>query len=145
MSTPRVTIVTPTYNMGEFLEEAIQSVLTQDYSNIEYIIMDAGSTDNTLELLERYKDVLAYISEPDGGAADAINRGFFRSSGDIFAWLSADDTYLPGAVSKAVTALAADSSANAVYGEAWVVDRTGKPLRRYDTKPPSFLNEECCI
>ncbi len=145
MSTPRVTIVTPSYNMGEFLEETIQSVLAQDYPNIEYVVMDACSTDNSAEILHRYKDRLVYVSASDRGAADAINRGFARSSGEILAWLSADDTYLPGAVSTAVRALGSDSTASAVYGQAWVVDRTGKPFRRYDTKPSIHLMEECCI
>jgi glycosyltransferase involved in cell wall biosynthesis len=145
MSGPRVAIVTPSYNRAEFLEETIQSVLSQDYPDIEYIVMDACSTDNTQEILERYRGRLTFISAPDRGTADAINRGFSRSGGEVLAWLSADDTYLPGAVTKAVHALSSDPTISAVYGQAWLVDRAGKPLRRYPTQPPSCLAQECCI
>jgi glycosyltransferase involved in cell wall biosynthesis len=145
MPTPRVTIVTPTYNMAEFLEETIQSVLAQDYPEIEYIVMDACSTDNTGEILERYKDKLTYISAPDRGAADAINRGFSQSTGEVLAWLSADDTYLPCAITKAVHALGSDPTISAVYGQAWLVDRAGTRLRRYPTQPADHLTHECCI
>src|SRR5512133_119366 len=99
---PLVSIVTPSYNMARFLEATIESVLSQDYPNIEYLIMDAGSTDGTVELLRRYEGRLRWISEKDNGQSDAVNKGFHQTCGEIFAFLNADDIYLPGAISAAV-------------------------------------------
>src|SRR5690348_9327591 len=93
LTTPLISIVTPTYNMGRYLSETIESVLSQDYPNIEYIVMDAGSTDDTLAILEKYRGRLEFHSAPDRGTADAINKGFARSRGTAFAYLNADDTY----------------------------------------------------
>src|SRR2546423_1804901 len=100
---PLVSIVTPSLNKGPFIEETIQSVLNQDYRNIEYIVVDGGSTDGTLDILRKYGEQLRYDSQPDRGQADAVNRGFLASRGSIFAYLNADDVYLPGAVGKAVS------------------------------------------
>jgi len=144
---PLVSIVTPSYNMAAFLRETVESVLAQDYPRIEYLVMDGGSTDGTLEILEHYKDRLRYVSRPDRGAAEAINRGFQMSHGSIFAWLNADDTYLPGAVSTAVRHLMSDPDLAVVYGQAYWVDDQGKILRSYPTQPfnPDLLRRECFI
>jgi glycosyltransferase involved in cell wall biosynthesis len=99
---PDVTVVTPSYNQGTFIEETIRSVLCQEKVTIEYIVMDGGSADGTLEILEKYRNRLDYVSEPDHGQADAINKGFQRSRGRILAYLNSDDIYFPGAVAKAV-------------------------------------------
>lgn len=92
---PLVSIVTPCYNYGHFIEDTFRSVLGQSYPNIEYIVIDAGSTDNTLDLIKKYEPygISQWISEPDNGQTDAINKGFYRSTGDIFAWINADDAY----------------------------------------------------
>lgn len=95
-SYPKISIVTPSYNQGEFIEETILSVLNQGYPNLEYIVIDGGSTDNTLAILEKYKDSLAYwVSEKDGGQGNAINKGFRKATGDIYGWINSDDYYLP--------------------------------------------------
>ena len=132
---PLVSIVTPSYNMAAFLPETIESVLSQDYPHIEYTVMDGGSTDGTLDILKRYEKRLHYVSARDGGAADAINRGCRISRGPIFAWLNADDIYLPGAVSAAVREILAAPSAPAVYGNAYWVDVKGRIIRPYPTAP----------
>jgi len=145
---PLVSIITPCIGSSTFLDQAIRSVLAQDYRPIEYIVMDGGSTGCSSDILEPYKDRLRYISAPDLGAADAINNGFGMAKGAVLAWLSSDDTYLPGAVRSAVTALAAAPDAGAVYGEACWTDEQGCILDRYPTvRPfdPAALARECCI
>jgi glycosyltransferase involved in cell wall biosynthesis len=148
---PLVSIVTPCLNAARFLEEAMESVLSQDYPRIEYIVMDGGSTDGTLEILERavqrYAGRLRFVTAPDRGAADAINRGFGLCHGRIFTYLSADDVYLPGAVSIAVQALSEHPEAAGVYGDAWWIDDAGSriapyPVRDFDR---ALLARECFI
>ena len=92
---PRITIVTPSFNQGQFLEETIRSVLLQGYPNLEYIIIDGGSNDNSIEIINRYKNWISYwISEKDRGQAHAINKGIDRSTGEVLAWLNSDDVYM---------------------------------------------------
>ena len=147
-SAPFVSVITPARNAAEFLEETIRSVLAQDYPHLEYLVMDGGSTDGTLEILERYRGRLQFVSAADGGAADAINRGFRKARGEILAWLGADDLYLPGAIAAAVAALTEDPAAAAVYGEGEWIDETGRSLGRYPTVAPfdaDMFRRECSI
>jgi len=145
--TPVVSVITPCLNAARFLEDTIQSVLEQDYPEIEYLVIDGGSTDGTLEILRSHGGRLTYFSSSDFGAADAINKGFRKARGDVVAWLNADDTYLPGAVSKAVKALEDNSEAAAVYGEGYWTRSGGEILGRYPTTPCALpgLARECCI
>ena len=99
MTGKKITIVTPNYNCVDYIEETINSVLSQNYENLEYIIIDGGTTDGSVEIIKKYEKHLAYwVSEPDNGQADAINKGFSLATGDIFAWVNSDDYYLPGSL-----------------------------------------------
>jgi glycosyltransferase involved in cell wall biosynthesis len=129
---PLVSIITPSFNQAEYLEETIRSVLSQDYPAVEYIVVDGGSTDGSLAILERYRsDLASVLSEPDLGQTDAINKGFQLASGDVFAWLNSDDTYLPGAISRAVQVLGERPELGMVYGNAFYVNDQGTRVARY--------------
>lgn len=143
-----MSIVTPSLNAAKFIEQTIESVLAQDYPHIEYIVMDGGSTDGTGKILERYRGRLQYTVEEDAGTADAVNRGFLRSRGEIFSWLSADDVYLPDAVSLAVARFWTEPDAAIVYGEGYWIDERGGVLGRYPTRTPydaTMFARECCV
>jgi glycosyltransferase involved in cell wall biosynthesis len=130
-----VSIVTPSFNSAPFLRECIESVLAQDYPEIEYIVMDGGSTDETPAILDRYRDRIARIhAAADFGQAQAINRGLSGSAGEIVAFLNADDAYLPGAVREAVRAFAAHPGAAVVYGNAYHVTEDGTIVAAYPTR-----------
>jgi hypothetical protein len=130
-NTPLVSIVTPSYNQAAFLEDTLRSVLQQDYPAIEYLVADGASTDGSPEILARYAGRLAWwVSEPDKGQADAINKGFRRARGEIVAWLNSDDVYFPGAVRRAVQAFQEHPGVGLVFGDALTVDPLGRPLNR---------------
>lgn len=129
---PKVSIITPSYNQGQFLEETILSVLAQDYENIEYIIIDGASTDNSLEIIKKYSDQIAYyVSEPDDGQTEAINKGFAQAKGSIFAWLNSDDSLEPFAVREAVEYLQANLEVGMVYGDTNYIDVHGNKIGRF--------------
>jgi glycosyltransferase involved in cell wall biosynthesis len=122
-SWPRVTIVTPSFNQGEFLEETIRSVLLQGYPNLEYIIMDGGSSDGSVDIIRKYEPWLAYWeSVPDRGQSHAINKGFKRATGEIIAWLNSDDFYYPDAITTAVEAFETDPTAGFVNSDCSIID-----------------------
>ena len=115
---PRISIVTPSYNQGQFIEETIRSVLLQGYPDLEYIIMDGGSTDESVGVLKKYEPWITFWTrEPDGGQTEAINKGFKRSTGEIVAWLNSDDLYTAGALHIASKAFAERPHAAVVYGD----------------------------
>lgn len=147
MQRPLVSIVTPCFNAARFLEETIVSVLSQDYPHIEYAVMDGGSTDGTVEILRRYEGRIRWCSAPDNGQADAVNRGFAQTQGEIFAFLNADDTYLPGAIARAVAGFARHPDAAVVYGDAWHVDERGRRLSEYPVEAfdRTRLSRRCIV
>jgi glycosyltransferase involved in cell wall biosynthesis len=140
---PKVTIVTPSYNQGHFIEKTIQSVLSQTYPKIEYLIIDGGSSDATCDVVRKYSDRIDYwVSEPDNGQSDAINKGWARSTGDILAWLNSDDYFLPGAVESAANALVSHSEASFVYGDAILVDWHGNSIGDMNTHSRAMTHKE---
>ena len=143
---PLVSVVTPCLNSGKFLAATIDSIQQQDYPRVEHIVVDGGSTDGSLEILRRYPHVKV-ITGRDRGAADAINRGFAQASGEYFAYLNADDVYLPGALSAAVAALQDAPEAGGVYGDAWWIDEEGVRLAPYPVCDfdPRLLEQECFL
>lgn len=127
-----VSIVTPSFNQARFIEATMMSVLGQDYPHIEYFVIDGGSTDGSVEIINKYADRLAgWVSEKDKGQTDAINKGFSRAKGDVLAWLNSDDIYEPGAVRKAVQYLVAHPEAGMVYADANFIDAAGKVIGRF--------------
>lgn len=136
---PLVSIVTPSYNQGRFLEATIRSVLEQDYPCIEYLIVDGGSTDESPAVIRRYADRLAWwVSEKDRGQTDAINKGFARANGEILAWINSDDTYQPGAIREAVTYLLAHPEAGMIYGDANYIDAAGQVIGKFPAAQTSY-------
>jgi len=142
-----VSVVTPVRNGERFISETIESVLSQGYPHLEYVVVDGGSTDQTLEILDRYRDRITLVRGPDGGQADALNRGFAMARGEILGWLNADDLYAPGAIEAAVGAFAGRPTVGVVYGQADHIDDEGRLLDAYPVEPfdPAILARRCFI
>lgn len=131
----RISIVTPSYNQSQFLEETIRSVLLQGYSNLEYIIIDGGSSDRSIEIIKKYEKYLSYwVSEPDQGPADAINKGWRRASGEIIAYLNSDDAYLPRALATVAETFQNKHDAIAICGNELRINSEGFVIGRSNTK-----------
>lgn len=144
---PLVSIITPSYNQGEFIRDTIESVLNQSYDNIEYIVMDGGSTDNTVEILKSYGDRIKWISEKDKGQADAVNKGIRAAQGEIIGWLNSDDTYYLETVEKIVKAFLSHPEESMIYGEGDYINREGVVTEPYPTQTFDYnlLANECFI
>lgn len=128
---PRISIVTPAYNHGRYIEQTIRSVLLQGYPNLEYIIIDGGSDDETLEIIRRYEPWLSsWVSEPDHGQSHAINKGFERATGEIMGWLNSDDVYEPNALQLVARQFASNPHIELVYGDGWYLDESGEKTHR---------------
>lgn len=133
---PRITVVTPSYNQAQFLEETIRSVLLQNYPNLEYIIIDGGSRDDSVAIIRKYEPFLAHwVSERDRGQSDAINKGFRKSTGDWTGWQNSDDFYLPGALHHTARAALADPSISVLYGQVQLCDAASTRTGAYPTSP----------
>lgn len=158
MELPRISIITPSYNQGSFLEETIISVLDQNYPNIEYIIIDGGSTDNSLDIIKKYEKNLHYWeSKPDNGQSHAINKGFKMATGNILAWLNSDDYYLPNTLIE-ISKYFTNDKAKIVFGNCWHLNHSTKEkigsdmiskhrdfdisLYDYIIQPSSFFSRE---
>jgi glycosyltransferase involved in cell wall biosynthesis len=128
MSHPKISVITPSYNQGAFIEKTILSVLDQNYPNLEYIVIDGGSTDGSVEIIQKYADRLTYwISEKDRGQSHAINKGFLRATGDILCWLNSDDYFLPGTLEFVAEQLGEEAGTPAIAGHCRVVYTDGTP------------------
>ena len=145
--TMKVSIVTISFNQAKFLERAILSVIGQDYPDVEYIVVDPGSSDGSRDIIERYRARISkIIYTPDNGPADGLNRGFSVAGGEIYGYINADDAYLPGAVTRAVEALKEHPAASAVYANGYMIDEDGRQIRRFisDTFSLRRYAYRCC-
>jgi glycosyltransferase involved in cell wall biosynthesis len=126
----KVSIVTPSYNQGEFLERTIESVINQEYPNIEYIIIDGGSNDESVEIIKKFEPKIDYWhSKPDRGQSDAINTGFSRAKGDLLCWLNSDDTLNPGAINHVVN-IYVKNKFDFYYSDADLIDCEDRVIKR---------------
>ena len=144
---PLVSIVTPVRNGERFVAQTVESVLAQEYPHLEYIVVDGGSTDRTLEILAQFSDRITIVRGPDAGQADALNRGFALARGEIFGWLNADDLYVPGAIDAVVKAFGDRSEIGVVYGEADHIDDEGGVIDAYPVESfdAAMLERRCFI
>ncbi len=144
MKNTKLSIVTPCYNTGKYIEHTLKSVLSQDYNNYEYFVIDGGSTDNTVEILKKYskdrkyRNKFQFISEPDEGQTDAINKGLELSTGNWFAWINADDFYEPNMFSKLIKAFDENPDAGVIYGNCYAVGTDNKKIQL--DKPPGNVD-----
>lgn len=138
VSLPRISIITPSFNQGDFIEETIQSVLEQGYPNLEYIIVDGGSPDGTLDIIKKYERWLSWISEPDRGQAHAINKGLCMATGEVIAYLNSDDLYQPGALFQVGNFFADHPDASWVTGKCRIIDSDNLEIRNIITWYKNF-------
>ena len=126
MTFPKISVITPSYNQAQYIEATINSVLRQSYPTLEYLVVDGGSTDGALDILRRYEGHLDWLSEPDEGQAQAINKGFKRSTGEIITWLNSDDLQLPGALHRVAKFFEQHPDVTVVYGDYHLINSRGK-------------------
>ena len=130
---PKISIITPSFNQAEFLEETIRSILLQGYPNLEYIVIDGGSTDGSVDILHKYSDLIDYwVSEADKGQGHALNKGFQVATGDWLAWLNSDDIYLPGALHRVAGLIRANENLDWIVGSVVVANEDKVPIRKFE-------------
>jgi len=134
IESPLVSVITPSFNQARYLEATIRSVIGQDYPRIEYIIVDGGSTDGSVDVIKKYQDKLSWwVSEKDKGQTDAINKGFNRAKGEILAWINSDDTYNPGAMGEAVKYLVNHPEVALVYADCNFIDEEDRIIGKFNS------------
>jgi len=143
----KVSIVTPSFNQGQFIERTLQSVASQHGVEIEHVVFDGGSKDNTVEVLETFSPPVRWVSKKDNGQTDAVNKGICATDGEIIGWLNSDDIYYPDAVAKVVAFFKANPEADVVYGMADHIDLEDRAFESYPSEPWNFerLKETCFI
>jgi len=145
----KISIVTPSYNQGQFIERTLRSVANQaspDFE-IEHVVFDGGSTDNTVEVLKRFEPAVRWVSEKDNGQTDAVNQGIRATDGEIIGWLNSDDIYYPDAIARVVAYFKANPDVDVVYGKADHIELEDRAFESYPTEPWDFerLQETCFI
>jgi len=136
---PKISIITPSMNQGTFIERTIRSILDQKYPNLEYLVIDGGSTDGTIDILKRYGERLKWVSEKDEGQADAINKGVLMATGDVIAYLNSDDVYEPGALLRVAEYFASHPEAMWLTGKCRIIDEHDREIRGMITAYKNFL------
>jgi glycosyltransferase involved in cell wall biosynthesis len=136
---PSISIVTPTLNQRRFIEATIDSVLQQEYPDLEYLVVDGGSTDGTQELLSSYEGALRWVSQAGSGQTAAINPGWQLTSGEVIAWINSDDIYAPGALRKVGEYFQNHAEVDIIYGDCDMIDADGRYLKVYPTQPFDFV------
>src|ERR1700733_2358709 len=145
--TASFSVITPSFNQGQFVRTTIESVLKQEIIDLQYFVIDGGSEDGTIQILKDYSDRLTFVSEPDQGTADAINKGLERCDGDLVGWLNSDDIYYPGTLSRVRELFSLHPEADVIYGRANHIDADGNFLGEYPTGKWAFedLLNHCII
>lgn len=138
-ASPRISVIVPSFNSGAFLRVAVTSALDQDPPPHEVLVQDGGSTDDTLDILRSFGERVAWVSAPDCGQSDALNRALARATGDVVLWLNADDLLLPGAIASASIAFTSDPSLEFAYGDFDMIDSAGTLMRRYKSSEYSWM------